>query len=60
MEKKSQDEHTIVLSDHETQILTRALLEAAQEKPAPQKVPFTGLKKKKKGEHSSGDTQMIY
>ncbi len=61
MESESEKSHTIVLSSCETEVLTRALAEAAKEKPAPQKVQFPELKKKKKPAGTSGqDTPSVY
>lgn len=55
------NDHVIVLSDHETEILTRALVEAAQEKPASKKVQHTELKKKEKPAGPSGaDTEFLF
>ncbi len=61
METESEKSHTIVLSSCETEVLTRVLAEAAREKPAPQKVPFPELKKKKKPARTSGqDKPVVY
>jgi hypothetical protein len=61
MEDKSHDEYTIALSSFETEILTRAMADAAKEKPAPRKTQGVELKKKKTGESSenSGNTEWI-
>jgi hypothetical protein len=61
METKSEKSHTIVLSSYETEVLTRALVEAAKEKPAPKKVQFPELKKKKKAAGASdSDPPLVY
>ncbi len=59
MENKS--DYLIVLSESETEILTRALAEAAKEKPPPKKVSHTELIKKQKPEKPSGeDTGFVF
>ncbi len=60
MEKKP-DDHIIRLSESDTEILTRALAEAAKEKPAPRKVPHTEFRKKQKPVLPSGkDTEFLF
>jgi hypothetical protein len=61
MEDKSHDEYTIVLSSYDTEILTRAMADAAKEKPAPRKIQGVELKKKNHEELSgnSGHTEWI-